>query len=359
MPSTSHPAPTITDVQQRRRVGTGKNQFGPNKPAHPAAGTCKGRKALPELTEEQKTAVRDATAQRTALHRARKRAANGQSIQYDRTYKGAAPALADYSEPSLPPIPAPLTAAISAAAGDAHAVLSNPSAADFIFHAVAASSDFASIEVALALPGGTLNGWCLSSPELITRTALALGEAAERLDRQARSVMRSPDAAPNQMLSRMTLAFVNCLRSGAESKRRIAESIMRRVTALEDHREQKAREAAARREAEAAATSRAEARQRRRDWEAKMIAACGHPPPAPVQAVQPNGTPITEDEFRCMSPWEQMEAQHILEDDRDPVAAQTFVDAIRDRWRRQHLELMSTSAANPKPTTPSTVKGPF
>ena len=288
MPSTATPA---TDLKPRRTQRTHSTLNGPTKPAPPPSG-----------------------------------------LNYGKRPKGITIDLADYITLDTPDLPQHLTALLETPPSTPDLL---DAAANYIFAAIAEGTAMNDVDRTLALPLGTVNGWVVSNPERLTRLCLALTQAADLYDVAARRVLAGVGSHPASTFARIGLSAANSLRCEAEGRRRLAESLGRKVTTLAEHTETKKREAVAKRQTKAAeAAAKAEDAQRRSIHE-QAVQARGALPPPPREAIQPIGSPMSQAEFDALDMYENTLAVRQLNSN-DAAGLTKLADDMRTRWLRQH-----------------------
>lgn len=138
-------------------------------------------------------------------------------------------------------------------------------------------------------------------------------------------------------------------RAGAEAARRYVESLMRKVSALDDERQIKKKTAAVKKQKSAADAAHDAARRAHE----KHIAKHGRPlPSSPLVIGRPGSAPSNE-ELAALLPFDLEELRRFAGANEN-VAAQRLVDEIRRQWRKgfeaqraaQHLSDQATPSAS-------------
>lgn len=204
----------------------------------------------------------------------------------------------------------------------------------FVYGCVAEGVPMNEIDRALRLPLGSVNGFVLSDAEKITRLCVALVEAADRFDREARKMLATMKGNPSAAGCRVVLASANSLRCTGEGWRRLSESLGRKVTVLEDHADTKRKALKAKRQAKAAADAAKadEARRRRIHDEAEATSPTA---PPPREIIRPLGTPMTQDEFDWLCLYDNSRAVKLIAAE-DVAGLTALADEVRARWLKKH-----------------------
>lgn len=130
----------------------------------------------------------------------------------------------------LPRYPSPDASLVSALATISDPAHKATRASSYIMHAISCGAPHSHIENQIGLPPGSLVALLLSDRALLLQYCIAEVAAANLEDSEARRILATVAGQPvTAAYTRTVLNFTNSLRTAAEGRRRLSESLMRKA----------------------------------------------------------------------------------------------------------------------------------